>query len=68
MSGLEKLKIVAMTPKRAASVEQERRNKLAQKLDEQLKLAEAKKFARHLSTTPGQVILLSWRCDAIQLW
>lgn len=42
MSALDKLKIVAMTPKRAASVEQERRNKLAQKLDEQLKLAEAR--------------------------
>jgi len=42
MSALEKLKIVAMTPKRAASVEQERRNKLARKLDEQVKLAEAR--------------------------
>jgi len=42
MSALEKLKIVAMTPKRASSVEQERRNKLARKLDEQVKLAEAR--------------------------
>jgi hypothetical protein len=42
MSVLEKLKIVAITPKRALSVEQERRNKLARKLEEQLKLAEAK--------------------------
>ena len=42
MSGLDKLKIVAMTPKRAASVEQERRNKITRKLDEQLKLAEAR--------------------------
>lgn len=42
MSMLEKLKIVAITPKRAVTVEQERRNKLARKLDEQLKLAEAK--------------------------
>jgi hypothetical protein len=41
MSVLEKLKIVAITPKRALSVEQERRNKLARKLEEQLKLAEA---------------------------
>jgi hypothetical protein len=42
MSVLDKLKIVAIAPKRAVSVEQERRNKLARKLDEQLKLAEAK--------------------------
>lgn len=42
MSVLEKLKVVAIVPKRAVSVEQERRNKLARKLDEQLKLAEAK--------------------------
>ena len=42
MSVLEKLKVVAIAPKRAVSVEQERRNKLARKLDEQLKLAEAR--------------------------
>ena len=42
MSVLEKLKIVAIAAKRSLSVEQERRNKLARKLDEQLKLAEAK--------------------------
>lgn len=42
MSVLDKLKIVAIAPKRAVSVEQERRNKLARKLDEQLKLAEAR--------------------------
>ena len=41
MSALDKLKIVAITPKRALSVEQERRNKLERKLGEQLKLAEA---------------------------
>ena len=42
MSVLDKLKIVAITPKRSLSVELERRNKLARKLEEQLKLAEAK--------------------------
>lgn len=42
MSTLDKLKIVAIAPKRAVSVEQDRRNKLSRKLDEQLKLAEAK--------------------------
>lgn len=42
MSVLDKLKIVAIAPKRAVSVEQERRNMLARRLEEQLKLAEAK--------------------------
>ena len=41
MGSLDKLKMVAVQPKRAASAEQQRRNKLATKLAEQLKLAEA---------------------------
>ena len=41
MGSLDKLKMVAVQPKRAASAEQQRRNKLAAKLAEQLKLAEA---------------------------
>lgn len=38
MSVLDKMKIVAITPTRALSVKQERRNKLVRKLEEQLKL------------------------------
>lgn len=42
MSVLEKLKIVAVAPKKAVSAEQDRRNKLTRKLEEQLKIVEAK--------------------------
>jgi hypothetical protein len=41
MSGLSKLKIVALQPRKSVSAEQQRRNKLAEKLTEQLKLVEA---------------------------
>ena len=41
MGVLDKLKIVAMVTKTKGTVEQERRNKLAEQLTEQLKLAEA---------------------------
>ncbi len=58
MGSLDKLKIVAALPKRAASVEQERRNKLATKLAEQLKLAEAALGGEPYSRSKQQ-----WRTD-----
>lgn len=41
MSGLSKLKIVALQPRKSVSAEQQRRIKLVEKLTEQLKLVEA---------------------------
>lgn len=58
MGSLDKLKIVAVLPKRAASAEQQRRNKLATKLAEQLKLAEAALGGEHYARSKHQ-----WRTN-----
>lgn len=59
MAVLEKLKLVTLGPKRKASAEQERRQKLVQQLSEQLKLAEAA-----LGGTAYERTKQSWGTDA----
>ena len=59
MGVLDKLKIVAMVTKTKGTVEQERRNKLAEQLTEQLRLAEAA-----LGGVAYQRTKAAWETDA----